>query len=61
MNGKLNPTLSNACWANKAVTLAEHTVLHLNKQLLNAYSESDRGRPIKWWALGLSLGVGCRL
>ena len=20
-----------------------------------------RGRPIKWWALGLSLGDGCRL
>lgn len=41
VNGRLNPSLSNAPWADKAETLAEHTVLHLNKELLKAYSESD--------------------
>ena len=41
VNGRLNPTLSNAPWASKSVTLAEHTVLHLNKELLSAYKDSD--------------------
>ena len=41
VNGRLNPMLSNAPWASKSVTLAEHTVLHLNKELLSAYKESD--------------------
>lgn len=41
VNGRLNPTLSNAPWATKRVTLAEHTVLHLNKELLGAYKDSD--------------------
>ena len=41
VNGRLNPTLSNAPWASKSVTLAEHTVLHLNKELLSAYKDGD--------------------
>lgn len=39
VNSKLNPKLSNAAWAQKSSTLGEHTVLHLNKQLLSEYSE----------------------
>ena len=41
VNGRLNPALSNAPWASKSVTLAKHTVLHLNKELLSAYKDSD--------------------
>ena len=41
VNAKLNPTLSNAPWASKCVTLAEHTVLHLNKHLVNTYKDGD--------------------
>ena len=41
VNAKLNPTLSNASWASKRVTLAEHTVLHLNKHLVNTYKDRD--------------------
>ncbi len=41
VNGRLNPALSNAPWASKRVTLAEHTVLHLNKKLLSAYKDTD--------------------
>ena len=41
VNSKLNPTLSNAPWASKSVTLAEHTVLHLNKHLVNTYKDRD--------------------
>ena len=41
VNGKLNPALSNAPWVSKSATLAEHTVLHLNKRLLDTYKETD--------------------
>jgi hypothetical protein len=41
VNRRLNPKLSNAPWMEKRTTLAEHTVLHLNKQLLNTYRDAD--------------------
>ena len=33
VNGRLNPALSNACWESKVETLADHSVLFLNKRL----------------------------
>lgn len=36
---KLNPALSNAPWANKRAALSEHTVLFLNKGLVNRYPD----------------------
>lgn len=36
---KLNPKLSNAPWAEKRDALSEHTVLFLNKGLVNGYPE----------------------
>lgn len=39
VNNKLNPKLSNAAWGQKRTTLGEHTVLHLNKQLLSENGE----------------------
>ncbi len=41
VNGKLNPKLSNAPWASKREALAKHTVLHLNKELVDAYKDRD--------------------
>lgn len=41
VNHHLNPKLSNGSWDQKMKTLADHTVLHLNKDLLNAYKDSD--------------------
>ena len=41
VNRRLNPKLSNAPWTEKRTTLAEHTVLHLNKQLLNTHRDTD--------------------
>jgi hypothetical protein len=41
VNGRLNPTLSNGDWATKRDLLAEHLVLHLNKDLVNGYAERD--------------------
>ena len=41
VNRRLNPALSNAPWASKRATLAEHTVLHLNQKLLSAYEHAD--------------------
>ena len=35
VNGRLNSSLSNAPWAHKRVTLADHSVLFLNKHLVN--------------------------
>ena len=35
MNGRLNSSLSNAPWDSKRETLADHSVLFLNKQLVN--------------------------
>jgi hypothetical protein len=41
VNGRLNPALSNSAWSDKQKLLAEHTVLHLNKELLSGYSTRD--------------------
>jgi hypothetical protein len=41
VNGRLNPALSNGPWGAKRGLLAEHTVLHLNKDLLNVYGGAD--------------------
>ena len=41
VNSKLNPKLSNAHWASKSETLADHTVLHLNKHLVNTYKDRE--------------------
>jgi hypothetical protein len=38
VNDKLNPALSNSGWNVKAVELGKHSVLHLNKQLLEKYA-----------------------
>ncbi len=43
VNGKLNPTLSNGAWETKRELLSEHTVLHLNKDLLNGYVDRAWG------------------
>jgi hypothetical protein len=40
VNGRLNPALSNAAWSKKREALAEHSVLHLNKELLSTYSDA---------------------
>lgn len=37
VNGKLNPTLSNGAWPAKQQLLSAHTVLHLNKELLDEW------------------------
>ena len=41
VNNRLNPALSNAPWPEKQSALAEHSVLHLNKQLLDGWRDSD--------------------
>jgi hypothetical protein len=41
VNGKLNPAMSNGTWETKRQLLSEHTVLHLNKELLNTYGNRD--------------------
>lgn len=41
VNGKLNPTLSNAAWPTKQKLLSEHAVLHLNKELFNGYADRE--------------------
>ncbi len=38
VNGQLNPKMSNGTWEDKREELSAHTVLHLNKELLAAYS-----------------------
>ena len=35
VNGRLNPSLSNAPWNKKRKALAEHSVMFLNKRLVN--------------------------
>ncbi len=35
VNGRLNSSLSNAPWDRKRKTLADHSVLFLNKELVN--------------------------
>lgn len=41
VNGKLNPAMSNSGWVNKRGALAQHSVLHLNKELLRDWGSSD--------------------
>lgn len=41
VNGRLNRKLSNAPWTSKRETLNRHTVLHLNKELLRTYNDTD--------------------
>lgn len=41
VNGKLNPTLSNVAWPAKQKLLADHAVLHLNKELFNGYATRE--------------------
>jgi hypothetical protein len=41
VNERLNPALSNAAWPAKRKALAAHSVLHLNKQLCDAYGDSE--------------------
>jgi hypothetical protein len=41
VNGRLNPTLSNGPWQTKWRLLADHAVLHLNKDLFNDYADRD--------------------
>ena len=44
VNSRLNPSLSNAAWADKRDGIAEHSVLHLNKDLLAHAGEAwDEG------------------
>lgn len=45
VNGRLNPKLSNGPWSDKCDSLSEHTVLHLNKDLLNSYRDEDWAEP----------------
>ena len=35
VNGRLNPSMSNASWKRKRTALAEHSVMFLNKRLVN--------------------------
>ena len=52
VNGRLNASLSNAPWKNKRKTLAEHSVLFLNKRLVNrgpkTWDESAIKKRAKW-------------
>jgi hypothetical protein len=43
VTGRLNPSLSNGSWATKRDELAEHTVLHLNKELLTGWADAVWG------------------
>ena len=52
VNGRLNPTLSNAPWDSKRETLADHSVLFLNKRLVNkgpeVWDEAAIEKRAKW-------------
>ena len=41
ISGGLNSTLSNAPWQDKRETLGKHSVLHLNKDLLEESYDKD--------------------
>jgi len=41
VNNRLNPALSNAPWIEKRTALQEHSVLHLNKELLAKWDSRD--------------------
>jgi len=40
VNGRLNPALSNGAWEVKRPELAKHSVLHLNKELVDEWPET---------------------
>ena len=52
VNGRLNPSLSNAPWDQKRATLADHSVLFLNKRLVNdgpeAWDETAIEKRSEW-------------
>lgn len=52
VNGRLNSSLSNAAWGSKRKTLAEHSVLFLNKRLVNkgpkVWDEATIKKRAKW-------------
>lgn len=52
VNCRLNSSLSNAGWNNKRATLAEHSVLYLNKALVNegpdVWDETEIERRAEW-------------
>ena len=52
VNGRLNPSLSNAPWNSKREALADHSVLFLNKRLVNkgpdVWDEAAIGERAKW-------------
>ena len=52
VNGRLNSSLSNAPWNNKRETLADHSVLFLNKRLVNkgpqVWDEDAIEKRAKW-------------
>ena len=52
VNGHLNPALSNAAWENKIETLADHSVLFLNKRLTKKaprnWDEAAIAKRSKW-------------
>ena len=52
VNGHLNPALSNAAWASKRRALAEHSVLFLNKRLVNdgpgTWGEHEIEKRARW-------------
>ena len=52
VNGRLNPSLSNAPWNSKRETLAEHSVLFLNKRVVNkgpdVWDEAAIEKRAKW-------------
>lgn len=58
MNNRLNSSLSNAPWDSKRETLADHSVLFLNKRLVNKgpdiWDETAIEKRAKWlhkWAV----------
>lgn len=52
VNGRLNSSLSNAPWSSKSNTLADHSVLFLNKRLVNkgpeVWDEGAVAKRAKW-------------
>ena len=52
VNGRLNNALSNAAWSHKRQTLADSSVLYLNKRLLDrapeVWDEVAIGKRAKW-------------
>ena len=70
VNGRLNASLSNAPWKNKRKTLSDHSILFLNKRLVNrgpkTWDESAIKKRAKWlhkravtiWPHGADIPIG---